>query len=57
MLEELDELEELLESVKLVLDVVLVEEEPDDSFGLSLLSPVRFPLFSRFSANSLGLSV
>ena len=49
-------LEELLESVQLVLDV-LVEEELDDSFELSLLSPVRFPLFCRFSANSLGLSV
>ena len=49
-------LEELLESVQLVLDV-LVEEEPDDSFELSLLSPVHFPLFCRFSASSLGLSV
>lgn len=49
-------LEELLESVQLVLDV-LVEEEPDDSFELSLLSPVHFPLFSRFRASSLGLSV
>lgn len=49
-------LEELLESVQLVLGV-LVEEEPDDSFELSLLSPVHFPLFSRFSASSLGLSV
>ena len=49
-------LEELLESVQLVLGV-LVEEEPDDSFELSLLSPVHFPLFSRFRASSLGLSV
>lgn len=52
----LEELEELLESVQLVLDV-LVEEELDDSFELSLLSPVHFPLFSRFRASSLGLSV